>query len=915
MARRLRRAGAASGTVAPGRTYRLSGKQRRFNFSTVRLEAREGGWEIVFGSPAGEQRIPVGFAAWREGKVRLEAEAYEKLGGLVGEQATAASGAWTAPNVFRARIYFHGGTFRLDDTFTFKPDGTLELACDLFGMGGGKWTLNGAPVASAPFTLGIDKARPYEKGFVRDGDELVIDNGDDATRRAGAVWGLELRQAEARPFSVRTEALCEKGPGGGRTRDFSLYLDLTYADGDHLWGQAAEFAPDPKRGWRKGTVTIVPEKSVRVASVYCLYRGLPGRVRFRAPVVQTHDGSGLVTFDAIPQEMAGFPKQGPGFLVRDVAREGDVYAPIAVGRESKGLRLDVTETPGADGSAHFKVKVADTTGRDRAVTLVYALPLPAGELVYEQDPRTSVPLAATASQRTDAGGVGCGAGGLNRWPFGAVTVGGAGFGLGIDTARPAFFRTAVHPRARLLFIAFDLGLAPEKRTAEFAFRSFRFTGGFRGALARYAALEKSAFTTRVPEQGIWMPFASIQKVEGWEDFGFKFKEGNDEAAWDDAHGIFTFRYTEPTTWWLSMDRAHGTNAFTMADCLAKTEALAQKGNPWAVAWRETAMRDEDGERVGRVMDTPWCRGAIWILSPLPGIAGPNEYGVKNAEADFAKSYAKPFPEGQDGEYIDSAEGYLTPALDFNRAVFAASETPLVFSSNDDHRPGVFKGLAMYEYARRTAHRVWPRGRFVMANGVPWRWPWLPAYVDVGGTETQWIDKEGRWRPEAHASLIYKRAMSMGKPYCYLQNVDFEKFRYEDMENFMRHCVAYGLFPGCFSHNASEGHYFKRPEIYNRDRPLFRKYVPLCRTLSEAGWRPVNELVSTSDARVFAEQFGARYATVFNSAKEPLKVRLAAKAGARAAELVVGGALAFAGGSAEVEMRPDAVLVLDFGDAR
>ncbi len=758
--------------------------------------------------------------------------------------------------------------------------------------------------------LGLDAARPYERGFTRDGDEIVVDNGNDAARRAGAVWSLALNQTEARPFTVRTEARCERGPGGTRTRAFSLYVDLVYMDGDHLWGQTADFAPDPQRGWRAGTVTVIPAKPVRSASVYCLYRGLPGRVRFRAPAVRIREQADLALFDAQPVALGDLPRHEAGFLVRDVQRADDGYAPIPVGGEAKGVRLSVVETPAADG-ATYRVTVEDRTGRDRALTLVYAWPLPAGDLVFEEDPRTAVPLADNAPQRSDAQAMGCGAGGLNRWPFGAVSVGGRGFALGIDTAHPAYFRTAVHPRTRLLFIAFDLGLAPEKRTAAFAFRRFTFTGGFRGALAAYAAREPDAFKTRVPEQGIWMPFRAIKSVENWQDFGFKFKEGNDETAWDDAHGIFTFRYTEPTTWWLSMDKAHGTNRFTMADCLAKVESLAAKGDPRARAWRGSVMRDEDGARVGRVMDTPWCRGAIWLLSPLPDIAGICEYKVKNTEADFAKFYAKPFPVGQDGEYIDSAEGYLTPTLDFNRAVFAASDTPLVFSSDEDHRPALFKGLSMYEYVRRTAARVWPRGRFVMANGVPGRWPWLPAYVDVGGTETQWIDEEGRWRPESHRSLLYKRALSMGKPYCYLQNVDFEKFAYADMENFMRHCVAYGLFPGCFSHNASEGHYFTRPEVYNRDRPLFKKYVPLCKMLSEAGWRPVNTLVASTDARVFVEQFGARYVTVFNSARATVKVRLTAKVGARASEHVEGGEVSFADGVATLELAPDAVRVLDF----
>lgn len=758
--------------------------------------------------------------------------------------------------------------------------------------------------------LGLDAARPYERGFTRDGDEIVVDNGDDAARRAGAVWSLALNQTEARPFTVRTEARCERGPGGTRTRAFSLYVDLVYMDGDHLWGQTADFAPDPQRGWRAGTVTVIPAKPVRSASVYCLYRGLPGRVRFRAPAVRIREQADLALFDAQPVALGDLPRHEAGFLVRDVQRADDGYAPIPVGGETKGVRLSVVETPAADG-ATYRVTVEDRTGRDRALTLVYAWPLPAGDLVFEEDPRTAVPLADNAPQRSDAQAMGCGAGGLNRWPFGAVSVGGRGFALGIDTAHPAYFRTAVHPRTRLLFIAFDLGLAPEKRTAAFAFRRFTFTGGFRGALAAYAAREPDAFKTRVPEQGIWMPFRAIKSVENWQDFGFKFKEGNDETAWDDAHGIFTFRYTEPTTWWLSMDKAHGTNRFTMADSLAKVESLAAKGDPRARAWRGSVMRDEDGARVGRVMDTPWCRGAIWLLSPLPDIAGVCEYKVKNTEADFAKFYEKPFPVGQDGEYIDSAEGYLTPTLDFNRAVFAASDTPLVFSSDEDHRPALFKGLSMYEYVRRTAARVWPRGRFVMANGVPGRWPWLPAYVDVGGTETKWIDEEGRWRPESHRSLLYKRALSMGKPYCYLQNVDFEKFAYADMENFMRHCVAYGLFPGCFSHNASEGHYFTRPEVYNRDRPLFKKYVPLCKMLSEAGWRPVNTLVASTDARVFVEQFGARYVTVFNSARATVKVRLTAKVGARASEHVEGGEVSFADGVATLELAPDAVRVLDF----
>ena len=74
---------------------------------------------------------------------------------------------------------------------------------------------------------------------------------------------------------------------------------------------------------------------------------------------------------------------------------------------------------------------------------------------------------------------------------------------------------------------------------------------------------------------------------------------------------------------------------------------------------------------------------------------------------------------------------------------------------------------------------------------------------------------------------------------------------------MKRCLAYGMFPGFFSHNASEGHYFTRPELYDRDRPLFKQYVPLCKRVAEAGWEPITRARS-DDEHVYVERFGSRY---------------------------------------------------------
>ena len=136
---------------------------------------------------------------------------------------------------------------------------------------------------------------------------------------------------------------------------------------------------------------------------------------------------------------------------------------------------------------------------------------------------------------------------------------------------------------------------------------------------------------------------------------------------------------------------------------------------------------------------------------------------------------------------------------------------------------------------------------------------------MAGTETNW-NQHGRWQPMSDADLLYRRAMCKGKPYCFLMNTEFEEFPYELVEKYMKRSLAYGMFPGFFSHNASQGHYFTRPELYDRDRPLFKKYVPLCKRLSEAGWEPIT-LARSSDEHVYLERFGPRYLTVFNDSPE------------------------------------------------
>jgi hypothetical protein len=142
------------------------------------------------------------------------------------------------------------------------------------------------------------------------------------------------------------------------------------------------------------------------------------------------------------------------------------------------------------------------------------------------------------------------------------------------------------------------------------------------------------------------------------------------------------------------------------------------------------------------------------------------------------------------------------------------------------------------------------------------------------------------------------------------NTRFEEFSHGLVERYMKRSLAYGMFPGFFSHNASQGHYFTRPELYNRDRPLFTKYVPLCRLVAEAGWEPVT-LAHTDDDRVYVERFGNRYLTVFNDSNERRTVTIRVELPtATSRELVSGRNIAWDHGQTVLTLEPEDVAVID-----
>ena len=346
--------------------------------------------------------------------------------------------------------------------------------------------------------LAPERAGAYGAGFTREGAEYVCDNGDHAAQQRGVVWSVELNQSRAEPVVASAWARAERTEGSPNS-DFSLYLDLVYADGTPLWGQSAPFEPDPAAGWQRREVVVTPDRPIRRMSCYLLYRNRAGRVRFKDARVGTLAADGVLRFDGAVTEQVAAPQRG--FLMRDVARESGF---VSIAREALGIRLTSRERRAA-GVTFYDVSLEDLTGTDRAVTLVYTLPQPDGPLVWFHDPRRALELDGCLAEVMNTTRRPVGANGqLSRYPFGAVAAGGTGCAVGLDLATPLYFRTGCQPRTRELFLACDVGFAPEKRTAGFRFCVFDFKAadGFRGALARYYEIYPDVRDAHPPAGGL-----------------------------------------------------------------------------------------------------------------------------------------------------------------------------------------------------------------------------------------------------------------------------------------------------------------------------------------------------------------------------------------------------------------------------
>ncbi len=590
-----------------------------------------------------------------------------------------------------------------------------------------------------------------------------------------------------------------------------------------------------------------------------------------------------------------------GLLLRDAAADGEfvraggTLTPVEGGVRQSGTNADL----GLDFEAAYRpragaIEVAgfihDPSGRDRAITVRFSLPVDAVGGTWWNDLLKRETIAGAVYQNVRGTGVGA-TGSTSAYPWGAVSAEPGEICLGIPMDRFVVHRISYDGQARVFNLDFDFGLSPLTKAfpsrADFSFVIYAAdpAWGFRSATAGYYRLFPDAFIRRSEKEGLWMPFTDISKVEDHEDFNFAYQEGAPNIPWDDAHGILSFRYISPH-WgmlWMPQRQDKPTPEFI-------EQKLAEDLNSEDVAVRKRAQlitnsgaKNAQGKyhyTIGQAHWAPHDTGELGWYAMYPANADPDLAQLGNGPTTGSDTmatverelerYSKPGA-FLDGFYFDGVDE--RPLDNYATEHFQFAEAPLTFAT-DTKRPIMCGAFSSYKFLKRVAEKMRTDGRFVIANGVPSQFPFSAAFLDAGGAEREPSIES---RPVGMEYLTYARTLMYRKPVLILYKPRLEERFDRDLSpylvDYMHECLPYAAEPSMFmifsnTDPAFYHRFWERPDWYNRYRPIFIDYVPVVKRLALAGWEPVT-YARASDPSIVVERFGSYnlHIVAYNPARE------------------------------------------------
>jgi|GEM_PF-5079750 len=267
---------------------------------------------------------------------------------------------------------------------------------------------------------------------------------------------------------------------------------------------------------------------------------------------------------------------------------------------------------------------------------------------------------------------------------------------------------------------------------------------------------------------------------------------------------------------------------------------------------------------------PGTRNQAWPLNSDPDLAPPNGFDL------YRDNWVHNRLEETQGVYIDTgnASGGVGGWENHRREHFATVDAPLTFSWADGSAVQLAP-QSKAEFLEPIAAEIRAGGRLMMLNLFAEAMRFHAHDADIMGSEIGQLVESGQ-RSRRRRTLAGTRIVSNLLQWGWNSPVYATT---GEIERFIRGQLFWGFFPAISSAGGpmtggAPDRYFLHPELYERDRPLFQRYMPVIQSLSAAGWTPVTHAVAMPDAEI--ERFGD-----FSAGQVWLTVRGADAAGSQA----------------------------------
>ena len=717
------------------------------------------------------------------------------------------------------------------------PNGSFESGS--VGPGSWSWSNNANGTWTWDGTVAADGAR-----------SLRVDVPAGMPRRSPLLSSDEVAIRPNTPYTMSCRI---------RTLDLSTHLDVYVVERDTA-GQVIQRGVTSASGttdWQSRSLTFVAGPAA--ASAY-----------FR---VEIFSGTGTAWLDdvALVDVYAG---RSPALFGGTVETRG---AAVTQSASASDLTLAATFTP-AGPAIRVDATLTDTSGADRAIELSFHLPVDALGWNWDQDPATSIPIADRVRyENLDAT---FGAQSHSVYPFAAIRNASAAVALATPLV-PQINRFA-YDRLGGFRVTWDVGLSAAAKTASQAAVTFWIFApsprwGFRSAVDRYYQLQPEAFVSPLPAAaGAWVIYASgsLAAVPKFSDFGWGLLEGVNDIDFGNANDLLVYHYVDAGGWFRSFPGYSSQPSYDVLVAALQSDAASGTGEDddgvptqeMAQATINSSPKDASDRYQLFANSYFWFgnRLQIYPTSPDPDIPAPSMWSVLTKyRVDDQISIARDLGQHLDGIFLDDVTSNFAGVENFRRDLWALSDTPLS-TSWDSGGPTLLNGASMAKFLAALRSYVHARGLTLMGSLNAGVYAWFAPSLDAMGGESAGADSLER--------SYVRRVLGNGRPWSNLYvPTDGQTPSAASVLAYLRQALFFGYFPGL------NGAYWKVPSAYERDRPLFVKYVPLIRTIVSAGWRPISGATASNPA-VLVERFddgrgGVFYLTAANSGASAAPVQI------------------------------------------